>query len=208
MNRALIEPDRIRNLIDLAWAAVLARKPARGADWLQTPKFGMLAEERIESRFDDRLPVLQHLDRALELAPAVDLAKIAGGLRGVLDQVRWSQNPSYDRSRVEQSFLDGYAYGGIAGPDCPLRCSVPRFGFLLMGPGVTYQDHKHGPREFYLLLTPGARWRLDCGEWFEVGAGDLVLHEPWQMHAMQTRQEPMLAFAGWLENGERAAVFR
>ena len=203
----LSDSDRIRNLIDLALGAVLARKPARGADWLQPPTFNLLDEERVESRFDDRLPVLRHLERALGLAPAGDLRDVASELRAVLDLVRWSQNPSYDTSKVGQSFLDGYAYGGIAGPDCPLCCSVPRLGFLLMGPGVTYEDHKHGPREFYLPLTPGACWRLDCGEWAEVKAGELVLHEPWQMHAMMTGDEPMLAFAGWLEDGKRTAVF-
>ena len=201
------DADRIHRLIEIAWAAVEARKPARGADWLLRPGFDWLDQERVESRFDDNLPVLRHLERALGLVQASELAGLAHDLRAVLDLIRWSQNPSYDSSRVDQSFLDGYAYGGIAGPDCPVRCTVPRLGFLLMGPGVTYVDHKHGPREFYLVLTPGARWRLDCGEWFDVAPGELVLHEPWQMHAMRAGAEPMLAFAGWLENGERAAVF-
>lgn len=201
------DADSFRQLIKIAWAAVAARKPERDADWLQLPDFEMLDEERVESRFDNGLPVLQHLERALTLMQANGLAELAQGLRGLLDHMRWSQNPTYDLSRVARSFLDGYAYGGIAGPDCPVRCAVPRLGFLLMGPGVTYEDHKHGPREFYLVLTPGARWRLDCGEWFDVKAGELVLHEPWQMHAMMTGAEPMLAFAGWLEDGERAAVF-
>ena len=77
-----------------------------------------------------------------------------------------------------------------------------------MGPRVTYEDHHHGPREFYLVLTPGSHWRLDRGAWFDVSPGELILHEPWQMHAMRTGDQPLLAFAGWVEPGERTAVYR
>ena len=77
---------------------------------------------------------------------------------------------------------------------------------MLMGPGVTYPGHRHAPREVYLLLTPGTQWRLDEGEWFPVQPGDLLVHEPWQWHAMRTGAEPMLAFAGWLEPGRRRDI--
>ena len=77
---------------------------------------------------------------------------------------------------------------------------------MLMGPDVIYPNHKHGPREFYLVLTPGSQWKLDDDEWFEVNPGDLILHEPWQMHAMKTSDKPLLAFAGWLERGDRKAI--
>ncbi|MEZ5776405.1 MAG: dimethylsulfonioproprionate lyase family protein [Hyphomicrobiaceae bacterium] len=55
-------------------------------------------------------------------------------------------------------------------------------------------------------MTPGARWRLDGGAWFDVSPGDLILHEPWQTHAMWTAAEPMLAFACWTEPGDRRAI--
>ena len=43
---------------------------------------------------------------------------------------------------------------------------------------MTYPAHHHGPREVYLVMTPGVQWQLDEGDWFEVQAGDLagVLH--------------------------------
>ncbi len=198
----------MQNLLDIAWEAVLARKPEHADHWLTRPRYVMLDEERVESRFDDDLPVLAHIEAALELAGSHQLAHLVHEFAENLHRIRWSQNPSYDFSNVSQSFLDGYAYAGLSGPDCPIRCEVPRCGFLLMGPGVSYDDHRHEPREFYLVLTPGSRWRLDRGDWFEVAPGDLILHEPWQMHAMRTGEQPLLAFAGWLEPGERAAVYR
>ena len=198
----------IRQLIEMAWESVLERRPAVDGHWLTHPRYAMLDAERVESRFIDDLPVLGHIEQALELAAEHELAHLARGFESVLNQVKWSQNPSYDFSNVEPAFLDGYAYAGLAGPDCPVRCEVPRFGFLLLAPRVTYTDHRHGPREFYLMLTPGSQWRLDNGDWFDVAPGDLILHEPWQTHAMRSGGQPFLAFAGWLEHGEREAVYR
>ena len=36
--------------------------------------------------------------------------------------------------------------------------------------------------------------------------GDLIFHDSWQMHAMRTRRQPLLAFAGWIEVGDRRAI--
>ena len=77
-----------------------------------------------------------------------------------------------------------------------------------MAPGVTYPGHKHEAREVYLVLTPGTQWRLDEGEWFDVMPGDLIYHDSWQMHAMRTADRPLLAFAAWIETGDRRAIDR
>jgi gentisate 1,2-dioxygenase len=107
---------------------------------------------------------------------------------------------------VGRELLDKYAYAALSGPDGLQRCEVPLSGYILMAPQLEYADHRHAPRELYLVLTPGAQWSLDGGDWFEVEAGDLIVHEPWQMHAMRTADQPMLAFAAWLERGDRLAI--
>jgi hypothetical protein len=197
---------QLQALNDRVWNEV-ARRPGRpGAIPVAVPETIPLDQAQLESRFGDDLPVLDHLERAIALAEAHELADIARGFAAVENQLRWSQNPSYDASNCDPSFLAGYAYAAFSGPDAPLRCLVPRGGILLMAPNVTYPDHHHAPREVYLVLTPGSQWRLDSGEWFEVAPGDLIFHERWQMHAMRTRDDPLLAFAGWLETGERKAI--
>jgi len=196
----------VESLIEVSWQAVLARQDCRNGRSVNRPAIEPLHCERLESRFGDELPVLAYIDAALELAGKYELSNLASGLRLVLDRVRWSQNPGYTEANVSQSFLDGYAYAGLSGPDCPLLCEVPRCGYVLLAPGVTYQDHNHEPREVYLVLTPGAQWCLDSGEWFDVYAGDLILHDPWQMHAMRAGDRPLLAFAAWLESGDRKAI--
>ena len=196
----------IENLIEISWRAVLARQDCRNGRSITRPPIEPLPGERLESRFGDEFPVLAYLDAALELGEECELADLASGLRLVLDQVRWSQNPGYTNANVSQSLLDGYAYAGLAGPDCPILCEVPRCGYVLLSPGVTYQDHNHQPREVYLVLTPGGQWCLDSGEWFDVYPGDLILHDPWQMHALRAGGRPLLAFAAWLEGGDRNAI--
>lgn len=199
-------PNEIEALIDSAWEAVVERRDVRNASRIERPPFEELEARRLESRFDRDLPVLAHLDAALELAQRHELSRLAEAMRAVVPRLDWSQNPGYDEARVGRSLLDGYAYAGLAGPDCPVQCELPRCGFLLLGPGVTYVDHRHGPREIYLLMTPGSQWRLDRGEWFDVDAGDLVFHAAWQAHAMRAGRHPMLAFVAWLDRGDRGRI--
>lgn len=198
--------QEIGNLIDTAWQAVEARAAVNGGRRVRRPATEPLASPRVESRFADDFPVLRELDAALGLSQAHALAPLATGLSGLRGQLRWSQNPGYDESTVGRALLDGYAYAGLCGPDCPIRCQVPRAGFMLMAPGVTYQDHRHQAREIYLVMTPGSRWRLDRGRWFDVAPGDLVYHDSRQYHATRTAAAPFLAFVAWLDAGERGRI--
>lgn len=202
-------PDTLAELDELnrlTWEAIAARPDRVNGRQVAMPEKIDCQRRDAESRFSDRFPVLDHLERALELTAQGPLAEIGERFSRVLDSLRWSQNPNYTEANSRRSFLDGYAYAGFSGPDAPLLCEVPRGGLVLLGPGVTYPGHHHQPREVYLVLTPGSQWRLDDGEWFDVDAGELLFHDSWQMHAMRTGDEPLLAFAGWLEVGDRRAI--
>jgi len=196
----------IETLTDLSWAEVEARADRRSGATAVRPALEPLRRERVESRFGDDFPVLAQFDAALELASASRLAALAESLAAARDALPWTQNASYDEARVGRELLNAYAYACLSGPDGLQRCEVPLAGYILIAPQFEYVDHRHAPREVYLLLTPGARWRLDGGEWFDVEPGELIVHEPWQMHAMRTGDFPLLAFAAWLEPGERTAI--
>ena len=196
----------IRKLVDLAWQAVEARAAVNGGRRVARPAPVALERARREARYGKHFQALRELDAALELAQAHALGQLAAGLRGVSGQIHWSQNPVYDESTVGRALLDGYAYAGLCGPDSPIRCEVPRAGFLLMASGVTYRDHRHEPREIYLVMTPGSQWRLDRGKWFDVAPGDLVYHDSLQYHATRSAAAPMLAFVAWLDAGERDRI--
>ena len=201
-----IDIHQLEALNQLTWAAIAARPDRVSGYQLAMPAQIDCERRDAESRFSDSFPVLEHLDKALELTAAGELAEIGARFARVMHQLRWSQNPNYTAHNSKQSFLDGYAYAGFSGPDAPLLCAVPRGGLVLLGPDVEYPSHHHQPREVYLVLTPGSQWCLDEGDWFDVAAGELIFHDSWQMHAMRTRAHPLLAFAGWLEVGDRRAI--
>jgi hypothetical protein len=193
-------------LNDLTWAAIAARPDRISGRRVEMPAKIDCERQDAESRFRDDFPVLDHLDSALALVAQGPLAEIGERFARVMQQLRWSQNPNYTEANSSRSFLDGYAYAGFSGPDAPLLCAVPRGGLVLLGPNVTYPSHHHAPKEVYLVLTPGAQWCLDEGAWFDVAAGELIFHDSWQMHAMRTGAQPLLAFAGWIEIGDRRAI--
>jgi hypothetical protein len=196
----------VAELIDNSWDAAVARVDGRSGARITRPALEPLETARTESVFGDEFPVLAHLRAALDLARNGELAGLAETFAAAVDAIRWTQNAAYDETRVGRELLDNYAYACLSGPDGPQACEAPLGGYILLAPHMEYARHRHAPREIYLLLTPGARWSLDGGEWFEVEAGELIVHEPWQMHAMRTGDEPLLAFAAWLERGDRGAI--
>jgi mannose-6-phosphate isomerase-like protein (cupin superfamily) len=191
---------------ELTWTAIAARSDLVSGRRVELPPTIPGPRQDAESRFSDDFAVLAHLDTALALVAQTELSELGARFTRVMQRLRWSQNPNYTATNSSRSFLDGYAYAGISGPDAPILCAAPRGGLVLLGPDVVYPSHHHQPREVYLVLTPGSQWCLDEGEWFDVGPGDLLFHDSWQMHAMRSREQPLLAFAGWTEVGDRRAI--
>lgn len=200
------ETSELEALNDLTWAAIAARRDVVGGRQVDVPPTIAGPRQDAESRFSEDFAVLAHLDTALALVATTELAELGERFERIMHRLRWSQNPNYNAGNSSRAFLDGYAYAGFSGPDAPILCAAPRGGLVLLGPDVVYPSHHHQPREVYLVLTPGSQWCLDEGEWFDVSPGDLLFHDSWQMHAMRTREQPLLAFAGWIEAGDRRAI--
>jgi len=196
----------VKALLDLTWSEVGTRTDRHSGATASRPALEPLQRERVDSRPGEDFPVLAHLDAALRLARDGELAALAETFAAARGALKWSQNAAYDEDSVGRKLLDNYAYACLSGPDCLQPCEAPLGGYILLGPNFEYPDHNHAPREVYLVLTPGTRWCLDSGEWFDVAVGDLIVHEPWQMHATRTGEHPFLAFAAWLERGERSAI--
>ena len=94
----------------------------------------------------------------------------------------------------------------LTGPEGNLARRSPVSGFVLIGPGATYPMHNHAPREVYLVLTPDAEWAHEEDDWFPVEAGQVIHHRSRQDHAIRAGRTPFLAFAAWLDDGDRGAI--
>lgn len=188
------------------WQSIASRKDRFGGQVITQPAFVPAEEGYSDGKPGTDFPVLRHLDQVLEIARAHEFKHIVNAFVDVAENLPWSQNPRYTAGNGGLNLLNGYAYASLSGPEGPIRCMSPRGGFYLMGPDVFYPSHNHAPREVYLIMTPGVEWCLDEGDWFEAQPGDLIYHAPWQMHAMRSGDRPVLAYAAWLDPGNREAI--
>ena len=142
------------------------------------------------------LPVLTHLDDAVaRVADEVDpqLAR-AVGLLG--SRAAWTRTESY---ASDEALFAGYAHANLRGDE------DLTLGLVLLGPGVHYRAHHHPAEEYYLPLG-AIRW--DHGEgWVDEPAGELIHHEPWQPHAMQTGDRAALLAYLWFDEIDVPSVF-
>ena len=197
------EAEHIHNVI---WSIIAATPDRFHQNVITEPEFVAAQEGYNDGKLGDDFPVMKHLDEVLNLARDHGFAEVSDAFAAISSNLPWSQNPRYTKENGGLSLLNGYAYASLSGPEGPIRCMAPRGGLYLMAPDVIYPSHNHEPCEIYLIMTPGAEWRLDEGEWFDVHPGDLIYHAPWQMHAMRSRDKPVLAYAAWLEPGDRASI--
>ncbi|WP_425403171.1 dimethylsulfonioproprionate lyase family protein [Hwanghaeella sp.] len=196
----------IENVLDHSWREVEARVDAVTGTRIRRPETVPKDVPLRTGRVGTDFPVLRHLPHALEAAAAWNLAGLADSFGALAGAIEWSQNSGYTEENSSRAFLDGYAYASFSGPDGPIVCEAPMAGFMLLGPNVHYPDHRHEPREVYLVLTSGVQWTLDSGEWFDVAPGTMIVHDRWQKHAIRTRNTPFLAFAAWMEAGPRNGI--
>ena len=198
--------SRFVRLHNALWSAIAARRDISGTYEITEPALVPAEPGYSDAKLGDHFPALKHLDHAVKIARDHEFREIAEAFSDVAELLPWSQNPRYTEGYGGLSLLNGYAYASLSGPEGPIKCMAPRGGFYLMGPDVLYPSHNHAPREIYLVMTPGVDWRLDEGNWFEAEAGDLIYHAPWQMHAMRSGATPVLAYAAWLEPGNRNEI--
>lgn len=105
-------------------------------------------------------------------------------------QLIWKVRPGAE-AHGEQ-FLNGHANATIIGSEgLEIRPDV-WFGVSLMAPHTRYPDHRHSPEEIYVVLSDG-QWRQGSNPWHEPGIGGLVYNPPNIMHAMRSRERPLLA---------------
>lgn len=152
---------------------------------------------RTAAQASNALPgfLASHLSEALEAAPRTDddLLSIRGALGTLLPHVTWMNRQA--RADQDSAFVERHRHGMIAGPGGLFECSTLTLGLALMLPETCYPYHQHPPAEFYLVLSPGEWYREEVG-WWSPGAGGLVFNPPSCVHAMKSRDVPLLALWG------------
>jgi hypothetical protein len=163
--------------------AVLARF-LEGFDW-------QMAKRELAPR---GLPVVEYLS---------DIAVPAGGHGNALlsalirdaASLHWAQ--TYSIGDFGDAFLKRYGWVELFGTRGHFDSNVMAGGFLMLGPDIHYPDHHHVAEEIYIPLTDGSLWSKDGGPFVPRHAGEIIHHPSDINHAMQTRQETLVALYLW-----------
>ncbi len=107
----------------------------------------------------------------------------------------WRQ--SYTEQQVGADFLANYGYFELYGPKGHYHCETSRGFFAYWGPGLNYGWHHHAPEELYFVISGNALFRSEGEADAQLSRGETRQHRAWQSHAMDTLEQPLLAFAVW-----------
>ena len=138
------------------------------------------------------LPACRYLDAALSNADRgpVGIRALAGAMRALAPRLVW-QHRAHTASD-SPSFHEGHANTYFVGPD-GLECRGDVVvGASLLAPHTVYPDHKHPPREVYLVMSEGDWFNTEAG-WYTPGMGSIVYHPSGITHAMRSGPAPLLA---------------
>ena len=85
----------------------------------------------------------------------------------------------------------------LIGPDGVFHCDRFRFGTFLIGSDTVYPLHSHAARETYIILSGESSWWNSSAGYQPECPGAVIVHEPWQPHAMRTASVPLLTLWAW-----------
>lgn len=141
------------------------------------------------------LAVLEWLPQAARAAPSGPLRELASCVHKTSAALAWRQ--SYDASQVSAQFLARYGWCELFGLSGPLPSATLACGVLLLGPETLYPPHSHRAEELYIPLSGRAEWSRAAEPFEQRAPGELIRHRSYELHAMRTTSEPLLALYVW-----------
>jgi hypothetical protein len=152
-----------------------------------------------------RKPVSRFMPDVLKAAQGGKLDGLARAFAAIEPRSDWVQNPNYTATTMGLAFVDNYGYVELVGPKRPFDSANLLVGFLLLGPGTHYPDHRHEAVETYHVVAGAAEWRREGLGWRVERPGAAIHHRSGERHAMRAGAEPLLALYCWSGEIGRAA---
>ncbi len=135
-------------------------------------------------------------------------ASMLAALRAASPLMRWNDiHDGYGGEPGMEHFCDNFSFAALASPPnwaggVAVASKTVGLTFTLQGPDVYYPDHAHKAIEIYYVIAGKALWKRGGEPWVERYPGDIILHTAGMRHAMQTRDEPLIAMAVWITDVE------
>jgi hypothetical protein len=142
-----------------------------------------------------QLPACDYLQEAIALGQVTPTATLLDALMTLIPRLRWTyEYPPDARWPLLPSRV---AFAQIVGARGLRDDAAVQLGLTLIAPETHYPLHKHPAIETYLVLAGAASWRTVGRSFALRDPGSLILHESDIGHAMETRDEPLLALYTW-----------
>lgn len=121
--------------------------------------------------------------------PLADLFIAAG------PAAQWRE--TYKGSGLPDAFLDVFGTWCLIGDGGPYQSDHIASYVLYMPAGLWYPYHHHPAEELYLVLAGSGEFLVAGQEPRHLNAGDSIMHQSNQPHALQTHDQPVLCYVVW-----------
>jgi quercetin dioxygenase-like cupin family protein len=114
--------------------------------------------------------------------------------------LNWFQNTTPEWTSVNDGRSDesSVVVGNILGAS--IRSEALLLGFMFIRPGNIYPVHAHAAKEVYHILAGSCFLKKNDGAFKKKVTGDIVIHEPHEVHALETRGDSVLII--WANSGD------
>ena len=122
--------------------------------------------------------------------------KILKHLMNIMHKFYWFQNTSPQWTGVNEGRSDQSCV--IIGDllHAPVRSNKLLLGMMFIEGNNVYPAHAHDAKEVYYILAGSCFVKGNSNKFEEKRAGDIVIHEPNEIHALETKEESVLIVWG------------
>jgi len=115
-------------------------------------------------------------------------------IKNAAPQLAW-RRPGF--GRIPNHIAKRLAVCEIIGPSGQIANIHVRAGLLFQEAGTIYPRHSHAAEEIYFALSGPVYWQTNGDSWQARNSGAFIHHAPYQPHAIQTKDIPLIAVWGW-----------
>ena len=133
-----------------------------------------------------------------DLKGSAETLPIIDAVKKHIHKLNWRQ--TYAISEVGEDFANRHCYFELLGPTGHFYNDAIRGFICYWGEHLNYKWHSHEAEEIYYILGGKALFKTKTMTKV-LEANETQFHKSWESHAMETLEEPLLAFILWRGNG-------
>ena len=134
----------------------------------------------------------------LDFKGSIETFPIIEAIKKNASEANWRQ--TYSISEVGEDFANRHCYFELIGPNGHFYNEAIRGFVCYWGEYLNYNWHSHEAEEIYYILGGKALFKTKTMTKV-LKANETQFHKSWESHAMETLEEPLLAFILWRGKG-------